>query len=282
MLREQYGGGELTPRLRGEHSGHYHPSAGLPAGVFPGVSQVFAVQYAVRGRPGDTGFNVRLEASRACRPNYEVVRIECHVGFDRSEELVDEVQEKQGPENRALGYPVGNLDCGGEQVPNPDPKGADRQTREVISEFFARVLEEAKITVEKIPVSDETKEIATELIDLSKNCRGQYEDLFGHGNDKDTDIGDAASRLFGDGVKWEKIAMFLQFVACCYIAYKRRDVLLFIATVTWYFKSFHIQEWVENHGGWGAVIRANRTPIALSALGIVGALVLIGFMCIGR
>ncbi|CAL8068808.1 unnamed protein product [Calicophoron daubneyi] len=154
----------------------------------------------------------------------------------------------------------------------------DRQTEGVISECIARILEQSNISIEKIPVSDEVKGVATELVDLSKNSRHLYEDLFGHGSDNKTDIGNAASRIFGDGINWEKIALFLQFAACCYTAYTRRDILMFVGVVAYHFKRFHIQEWIENQGGWKAVLQAHRTAIALGALGAVGALVIGGIM----
>ncbi|CAL8068802.1 unnamed protein product [Calicophoron daubneyi] len=71
----------------------------------------------------------------------------------------------------------------------------DRQTQGVIFESIARILKQSNITVKQIPVSDETKQIVTELIDLLGNCKNQYEYMFGHGGEKNTDIEDAASRL---------------------------------------------------------------------------------------
>ncbi|CAL8068812.1 unnamed protein product [Calicophoron daubneyi] len=154
----------------------------------------------------------------------------------------------------------------------------DEQTRDVILEFITRLLESADTVIEKIPVNEETKRIVTELIDLSKNSRYLHNDLFGQGGGKIIDIGDAASRIFGNGINWGKIALFLQFAACCCKAYTRRDIVMFVETIGQYFGKFHIQKWVENKGGWGAVLRANRTPIALGVLGVVGALAIGGIM----
>ncbi|CAL8068806.1 unnamed protein product [Calicophoron daubneyi] len=153
-----------------------------------------------------------------------------------------------------------------------------RQTRSVIFESIARILEQSHINIERIPSSDGAKRIVTDLIDLSKNSRHLYEDLFGHGSTKNINIEDAASRIFGDEIKWKKIAQSLQFAACCYTAYKRCDIVMFAGTVAYHYERFKIQEWIENQGGWKAVLPANRTAIALGALGAVGALAMGGIV----
>ncbi|CAL8068804.1 unnamed protein product [Calicophoron daubneyi] len=155
-----------------------------------------------------------------------------------------------------------------------------RKTQGVIYESIARILEEHDINIEKIPVSDEIKRIANELVDLSKNSRHLYKELIVCESNTNKDMEDAAHRLFGDGINWEKIALFLHFAASCYMAYTRGDIVMFVRTVASYFERFHIQEWVENQGGWEALLKANSTAIALGALGAVclGALIIGGVM----